>query len=205
MTGTARNPFHFRIAVAPARTTSGEDSAFYGEAALIQSVRAGGEGAFRQLVEGYQTKVYSLVSSLLPDPTGADEIAQRVFARIYFNLDRPARLGSLLFWIYEIAVSECFRHLRERQPCDKSEQAMEFGRRARALELLSRIRQRNRTLLILREVEGFSIADLSEMTGLSQREINTRLFRGRQAMAETKRFSFRVALTQLAGRLGIVE
>ena len=49
-------------------------------------------------------------------------------------------------------------------------------------KLLARIPKNDRWLLISKEVEGFSLAELSEMTGLNESTIKVRLFRTRQAL-----------------------
>ncbi len=58
-------------------------------------------------------------------------------------------------------------------------------------KLLSRIPEGDRWLLISKEVEGFSLSELSQMTGLQQNAIEARLFRARQnliaAAARTER------------------
>ena len=58
-------------------------------------------------------------------------------------------------------------------------------------KLLARVPEDGRRLLILNEVEGHSIGELSEMTGASEAAIKTRLFRARQKLIE------------VAGRLAI--
>jgi RNA polymerase sigma-70 factor (ECF subfamily) len=52
-------------------------------------------------------------------------------------------------------------------------------------KLLSRIPEDDRWLLISKEVEGFSLAELSQMTGLSENTIKVRLFRVRQSLVAT--------------------
>jgi RNA polymerase sigma-70 factor (ECF subfamily) len=49
-------------------------------------------------------------------------------------------------------------------------------------KLLARIPEDDRWLLISKEVEGFSLAELSEMTGLNESTIKVRLFRVRQRL-----------------------
>ena len=49
-------------------------------------------------------------------------------------------------------------------------------------KLLLRIPEQDRHLLLLRELEGFSIAQLSEATGLNENTIKVRLFRTRQQL-----------------------
>ncbi len=49
-------------------------------------------------------------------------------------------------------------------------------------KLLARVPEDDRLLLLLKEVEGFSLAELSEMTGLNLNTLKVRLFRTRQRL-----------------------
>ena len=49
-------------------------------------------------------------------------------------------------------------------------------------KLLARVPEDDRLLLLLKEVEGFSLAELSEMTGLKLNTLKVRLFRTRQRL-----------------------
>ena len=51
-------------------------------------------------------------------------------------------------------------------------------------KLLARVGEEDRLLLVLKEVEGHSIAELAEMTGASQSAIKTKMFRARQKLLE---------------------
>jgi len=52
-------------------------------------------------------------------------------------------------------------------------------------KLLARMPEDDRLLLIMKEVEGLSLAELSEMTGLKEATIKVRLFRARQKLIHT--------------------
>jgi DNA-directed RNA polymerase specialized sigma24 family protein len=51
-------------------------------------------------------------------------------------------------------------------------------------KLLARVAEKDRLLLVLKEVEGHSIAELAVMTGASQSAIKTKLFRARRKLVE---------------------
>ena len=65
-------------------------------------------------------------------------------------------------------------------------------------KLLARVGEEDRLLLVLKEVEGHSIAELAEMTGASQSAIKTKLFRARHKLFEAAgRLSQRPALSAI--------
>src|SRR6478736_5818937 len=85
------------------------------EAALVRRVQARDEMAFREIVERYQTKVYSIIYGILRNRNDAEDIAQQVFAKVYFSLKNFDFRSSLLTWIYKITVNECYDYLRKKR------------------------------------------------------------------------------------------
>src|SRR5579884_978697 len=85
------------------------------EAALVRRVQARDEIAFREIVERYQTKVFSIIYGILRNHNDAEDIAQQVFAKIYFSIRNFDFRSSLLTWIYKITVNECYDYLRKKR------------------------------------------------------------------------------------------
>ena len=85
------------------------------EAALVRRVQARDEMAFREIVERYQAKVFSIIYGILRNRNDAEDIAQQVFAKIYFSIRNFDFRSSLLTWIYKITVNECYDYLRKKR------------------------------------------------------------------------------------------
>src|SRR5271156_4170470 len=85
------------------------------EAALVRRVQARDEMAFREIVERYQAKVFSIIYGILRNHNDAEDIAQQVFAKIYFSIQSFDFRSSLLTWIYKITVNECYDYLRKKR------------------------------------------------------------------------------------------
>src|SRR3982750_1602042 len=85
------------------------------EAALVRRVQARDELAFREIVERYQAKVFSIIYGILRNRNDAEDIAQQVFAKIYFSIKNFDFRSSLLTWIYKITVNECYDYLRNKR------------------------------------------------------------------------------------------
>src|SRR6201995_3967826 len=85
------------------------------EAALVRRVQARDEMAFREVVERYQSKVFSIIFGILRNRNDAEDIAQQVFAKIYFSIKNFDFRSSLLTWIYKITVNECYDYLRKKR------------------------------------------------------------------------------------------
>jgi len=178
------------------------------EAALIRRVQNGDEMAFREVVDRYQTKVFSIIYGILRNHNDAEDIAQQVFAKIYFSIANFDFRSSLLTWIYKITVNECYDYLRkkkvrklvyesdfteeEAQRMERSEPGSghqtpidsDLARRDLVLKLLSKVSAEDRQLLLLKEVEGHSVEELAAMTGMNENTIKVKLFRARQKLVK---------------------
>src|SRR5215813_8358991 len=85
------------------------------ETALVRRVQAGDEMAFREIVERFQTKIFSIIYGILRNHNDAEDIAQQVFTKVYFSIRNFDFRSSLLTWIYKITVNECYDYLRKRR------------------------------------------------------------------------------------------
>src|SRR5665213_1784067 len=173
------------------------------EAALVRRVQAGDELAFRELVERYQAKIFSIIYGILRNHNDAEDIAQQVFSKVYFSIRNFDFRSSLLTWIYKITVNECYDYLRKKrvrrlvyesdfskedaQRMQNSESTTgqapavdtQLARKDLVTKLLARLSNEDRSLLLLKEVEGHSVEELSQMTGMNENTIKVKLFRAR--------------------------
>lgn len=176
------------------------------EAALVRRVQGGDELAFREIVERYQAKVFSIIYGILRNRNDAEDIAQQVFAKVYFSCKNFDFRSSLLTWIYKITVNECYDYLRKKrvrklvyesdfnaedaQRMEASEPAIDqealvdtrLANRDLVLQLLSKVSEEDRNLILLKEVEGHSVEELAGLTGLNENTIKVKLFRTRQKL-----------------------
>src|SRR5246500_5923533 len=85
------------------------------EATLVRRVQARDELAFREIVDRYQAKVFSIIYGILRNHNDAEDIAQQVFSKIYFSIKNFDFRSSLLTWVYKITVNECYDYLRKKR------------------------------------------------------------------------------------------
>jgi len=167
-----------------------------GELEIVRRVRSGDQTAFRDLMERYQAKVHSIIYGILHNREDTEDIAQQVFTKVYFAIKDFDCRCLLLTWICRIAINECYSHLRRRRPNlvqapDGPEHAgnlppvdKQMAQRDFLNKLLARIPEDDRLLLIFKEVEGHSIAELAEMTGMTASAIKIKLFRARHKLVQ---------------------
>jgi RNA polymerase sigma-70 factor (ECF subfamily) len=178
------------------------------EASLVRRVQAQDEMAFREVVERYQAKVFSIIYGILRNRNDAEDIAQQVFAKIYFSIKNFDFRSSLLTWIYKITVNECYDYLRKKrvrklvyesdfsaedsQRMETSDPATDqappvdrwLAQHDLILKLLGKISEEDRSLILLKEVEGHSVEELAQMTGMNENTIKVKLFRARQKLVK---------------------
>ncbi|MGD1091668.1 MAG: sigma factor, partial [Bryobacteraceae bacterium] len=71
------------------------------EAALVRRIQARDDLAFREIVDRYQAKVFSIIYGILRNRNDAEDIAQQVFSKVYFSIGSFDFRSSLLTWIYK--------------------------------------------------------------------------------------------------------
>jgi len=173
------------------------------ERCLVRQLQAGNECVFRDFVERYQSKVRRVAYGILANREDADDIAQQVFVKVYVSIKSFEGRSSLYTWLHRITVNQCYQFLRKKRLTASLETGLEseddparaklpadpspasdtrVAQRDFLNKLLLRIPEQDRHLLLLRELEGYSIAQLAEATGLNGNTIKVRLFRTRQQL-----------------------
>jgi RNA polymerase sigma-70 factor (ECF subfamily) len=194
----------FPLAGAETRSRAKVETNREEESALVLRVQNGDEMAFRDLVERFQSKVFSIIYGILRNHNDAEDIAQQVFAKVYFSIRQFDFRSSL----YKITVNECYDYLRKKKvrklvyesdfseddahmmensgvaidpnmPIDES-----LAHRDLAVKLLGKISEEDRNLLLLKEVDGHSVEELAGMTGMNENTIKVKLFRARQKLVK---------------------
>jgi RNA polymerase sigma-70 factor (ECF subfamily) len=177
------------------------------ETELVRRSQQGDALAFEELVRSCQQKVFGLIYQILRSPEEVEDVAQEVFTKLYFSLPQFRLDSSFQAWLYRIVVNQCYDQLRKRKRSpqinysDLSQtEAMDFERlrsltgskppdvgrtvelRQIAERLLSLLPPGDRLLLVLKEVEDFSIEDLSGTFKISRNAVKLRLFRARHKL-----------------------
>jgi RNA polymerase sigma-70 factor (ECF subfamily) len=177
---------------------------------LVIRAKNGDHDAFRGLVERYQRKVYSVAFSMVRNPDDAMDLSQDAFVKAYRNLKGFQGTSSFYTWIYRIVVNLGIDHIRKsgrvhkvdyddkirrkdegtgdmsilpsRLDADPSKVLMRrelLDKMQAALETLS---PNHRTILLLREVEGLSYDEMSEILDVSKGTVMSRLHHARKNM-----------------------
>src|SRR6202023_1271318 len=178
---------------------------------LVRRAQAGDKEAFEELVRRHQHRVFAVAGGILRRREDVEDIAQQVFVKAYFSLKRFDQRAAFSTWLYKITVNECWDLLRKRKvrplvyESDLSEeQARQYGApeersapaldisdklvaRERVEKLLECLDERDRMMLILKEVEGFAVEEIAEILDLNANTVKVRLFRARRRIVNEAR------------------
>jgi RNA polymerase sigma-70 factor (ECF subfamily) len=176
---------------------------------LVELAQKGDRDAFRQLVERYQRRVYSICYGMLKNADDSMDVSQEVFVKVYRYLEKFNFQSSFYTWLYRITVNMCIDHIRKNQRVKKVEYDdgisredgdehtlpstlglnpdKVYGRkelRAKMLEALDSLGEKHRTILILREVDGLSYEEIADVLNISKGTVMSRLFHARRYFQE---------------------
>src|SRR5579863_5479456 len=178
---------------------------------LVRLAQNGTEAAFEELIRRHQQRVLALVGSILRRREDVEDVAQQVFLKVFISLKRFDLRSAFSTWLYKITVNECWDYLRKKKvrplvyEADLSEEQVSRldgiasahnhpegpRQRAEAQEmidlLLAKLPEQDRQLLMLKEVEGFSVQELAEILNLNVNTVKVRLFRARGRIMDIKR------------------
>jgi len=181
------------------------------ERKLVRQAQKGDKEAFETLVQRHQHRVFAVARGILKRQEDVEDIAQQVFVKAYFSLKRFDQRAAFSTWLYKITVNECWDLLRkrkarpliyesdfneeqsrqysatERQTTKGPDTSDRMATRERLENLLSQLDTRDRAMLILKEVEGFSVEEIAESMGLNANTVKVRLFRARRRIVEYTR------------------
>ncbi len=178
---------------------------------LVWRAQAGDKEAFEELVRRHQHRVFAVAGGILRRREDVEDIAQQVFVKAYFSLKRFDQRAAFSTWLYKITVNECWDLLRKKKvrpllyESDLSEEQVQQFSAAERLDsgaqdvsdklqaqqqvenLLQGLDERDRMMLILKEVEGFAIEEIAEILDLNANTVKVRLFSARRRIVKQVR------------------
>lgn len=174
------------------------------DADLVALALSGRQDAYRTLLERHREPVFRLVRAVTGEPAEAVDITQETFVAAFSALERYDHDRPFPVWLKRIAVNKCRDWARRRKvrafftraasldeavdladdtvPSDI--QAADRAELARVLAAMAHLPGKLRETLALRTVDGLTQAEAAEVLGVSEKTIETRLYRARMRLRE---------------------
>lgn len=181
------------------------------DALLVERAVAGDQGAFELLVIKYQRRIQRLVGRMVRDVDLVEDIAQETFIRAYRALHQFRGDAQFYTWLYRIAVNTAKKFLLDlkRDPTvsenafksdvdgdetswsgnepttdETPESVLAAKEIATAVNAaLEALPEDLRQALTLREIEGLSYEEISEVMSCPIGTVRSRIFRAREAIS----------------------
>lgn len=169
---------------------------------LMFRLARGNSYALEVLVKRYKPKIINFVYRMVGDLDQAEDIAQEVFIRVYNHRERYQPIAKFSAWVYTIASNLAKSELRRRsifnpisltrlkgerlssikRGPDKALLEKELGQKIQ--EGIEKLKPNYRAPLILRDVEGLSYEEISEIVGCPLGTVKSRINRARLKLRE---------------------
>ena len=183
------------------------------ERELIRRAQRGETAAYEELLHAHQQRVFAVVGGILRRREDVEDVVQQVFIKVYVSIRQFDLRSTFSTWLYKVAVNECYDYLRKKRvrrlvyEADLSEEQVRqletFDRgmgapppadalqRAEMRQLVGRLldelQEEDRHMLVLKEVEGLSVEEISEALDINVNTVKVRMFRARGKLVEIYR------------------
>jgi RNA polymerase sigma-70 factor (ECF subfamily) len=177
------------------------------EGLFVMRLQANEDAAYDELVRIYSASIFHVAYRMLGDTAEASDIVQDIFLKVFRNIGGFKGEAALKTWIFRIAFSEILNRLRwwkrrhrfatvslddqsngPNPGADRiavastptPEQALQSKEEEGAIQLaLGKLSREHRSIIVLRDIEGFSYNEIADVLGVSIGTVKSRLARAR--------------------------
>ena len=165
---------------------------------LIERAKNGDLEAFEALIIDYEQLVYNIIYRLMGNPEDTYDLSQETFIKVYTKINQFDGTSKFSTWLYRIATNTCLDELRRRrgketfsldQKIEGEEGSVHPEQENKIVEkekaqiiqkALSEVNEKNREVLVLRDIQQLSYDEIAEILKISLGTVKSRIARGRQ-------------------------
>jgi len=184
------------------------------ESLFVLRLKANEDAAYDELVRGYHASIFHVAYRMLGDAAEASDVVQEIFLKVFRNIGGFKGEAALKTWIFKIAFSEILNRLRswkrryryatvslDDNPSAKRnghnspyvadskptpEEVLESKEQETAIQqALSRLSSDHRSIIVLRDIEGFSYSEIADVFGISIGTVKSRIARARSDLKKS--------------------
>ena len=175
------------------------------ECLFVLRLKANEDSAYDELVRTYSASIFHVAFRMLGDTAEASDAVQETFLKVFRNIGGFRGDASLKTWIFKIAFSEILNRLRWWKRRYRSstvsldddanghdnghyvtdlkptpEEMLESKEREDSIQqALRKLSGDHRSIVVLRDIEGFSYTEIADVLGISIGTVKSRLARAR--------------------------
>ncbi len=178
------------------------------EQKLIKKCMDGNLKAFDELIEKYEKTAYNIALRMLKNPEDAMDVSQEAFIKIFKSIKTFNFESAFSTWLYRIVTNTCLDFLRkkntnvysidnpiqtedgeiERDFPDDSNTPEELYEKKLTKELVNnaieKLDENHKAVIILRDIQGFSYEEISNILDCSIGTVKSRINRARNNLKE---------------------
>ena len=168
------------------------------ERQFIIQAQQGDMRAFRLLVESYMKQAYNIAYGVVNDHDDAQDVAQESFVRVYQSLNSFRGEAQFGTWLYRIVMNVSLNHVSKRKTMAQREVRVpeqatlaieadtaphdSLDRRGHVERALHQLPTLQRSVVIMRHLNGLSTKQVSGILQCSEGTVKTHLYRGLKKM-----------------------
>ncbi len=175
------------------------------ESETIKKAQSGDDKAFNEIIKAYRKRILGVVYRMIGNGDDVEDVGQEVFIRLYFALGQLREPKVFEPWLYRLAKNTCYDYLRKKRRHNEvrmgdlsegqadvvekilaGKKSLDDDQKEEAKELVnilfSRVDEEDRILLSLKEIQGLSLKELSDVYKINTNALKVRLFRARKRM-----------------------
>jgi RNA polymerase sigma-70 factor (ECF subfamily) len=172
-----------------------------GDEELVAAFQQGDEQAFVTIVERYKHRLTRLAHSVVHNEEDALDVVQEALVKVYKGLNSFRSSSTLYTWLYRVVMNHAIDLVRRRGKVSFESTAemvyelpdtMDAGRpdkeslRSELREMIfaavDRLPEKQRSVILLREIEGLSYHEIADVIGCSEGTVMSRLYYGREQL-----------------------
>jgi RNA polymerase sigma factor (sigma-70 family) len=177
---------------------------------VVDRVLRGEKGAYELIMRKYNQRLFRIARAYLQDEDEIEDIIQEAYIRAYEHLPRFEKRSAFSTWLIRILINEALAHVKHRrrfspltyagpehpevvpermaQLPDKeipTENLMNAELKTILENAVDRLPEKYKSVFVMREIEGMSVAETSDSLEISEPNVKVRLNRAKEMLRET--------------------
>lgn len=167
---------------------------------LIEQSRQGNIDAFEELIRDYKKSAYNIALKFLRNVQDAEDVSQEALIKVFKNIKNFNMKSTFKVWMYRIVVNTCLDFKRKKNidayPIDEvinftgtnngnPDAMIDSNYNSEIVNLaINKLDDDFKTIIILRDIQGFSYNEISEILSCNLGTVKSRISRARKTLKD---------------------